>query len=133
MLNIRDITDRLNDTSKNYRSIERLNKELKKWEYYLKIQSLLGNYEKINKYDIIVIQYDNRVKYKNYIQIVDYCNKGLISLKDSLCFNKFGVTYTSLSPLDSSQNEIKEAIDFVYPNMITSTNFEQITPPPPNR
>ena len=107
-------------------------KRLKYWSKLLKTNSLVGDFKSKNKYSIIVIQYSKKTEYKEYIKIVDYIHKGTNSLKNDFCLKKFNLAFDSLSPMDSTQNEIIKAMEVVFPNLINS-NYYAPPPPPPRK
>ena len=66
----------------------------------------------------VSIQLDNATKYETYMNVLDQIMQGLNSLRDSLCKEKFGVSFGKLNDKVESDKQKISAVRQVYPKKI---------------
>ena len=66
----------------------------------------------------VSIQLDNSTKYVTYMSVLDQIMQGLNSLRDSLCINRFGISFEKLNDKVESDKQKISAIRQVYPKKI---------------
>ena len=66
----------------------------------------------------VSIQLDNSTKYVTYMNVLDQIMQGLNSLRDSLCKDKFGISFEKLNDKVESDKQKISAIRQVYPKKI---------------
>ena len=66
----------------------------------------------------VSIQLDNSTKYVTYMSVLDQIMQGLNTLRDSLCREKFGVSFEKLNDKVESDKQKISAIRQVYPKKI---------------
>ena len=66
----------------------------------------------------VSIQLDNATKYETYMNVLDQIMQGLNTLRDSLCQDKFGISFDKLNNKVESDKQKISAIRQVYPKKI---------------
>ena len=66
----------------------------------------------------VSIQLDNATKYETYMNVLDQIMQGLNSLRDSLCKEKFGVSFGKLNDKVEIDKQKISAVRQVYPKKI---------------
>ena len=97
--------------------------ELKLWEERYEAFKLIGEYKTVNKEAIIGLEYDATASYGTYLSVRDELMNGINQLRDQLCLDKFGVSFTELK---AKREAVKTAEDIarikavrtVYPQKI---------------
>lgn len=97
--------------------------ELKLWEERYEAFKLIDEYKTVNKEAIIGLDYDATASYGAYLSVRDELMSGINQLRDQLCLDKFGVSFTELK---AKREAVKTAEDIarikavrtVYPQRI---------------
>ena len=65
----------------------------------------------------VSIQLDNSTKYVTYMSVLDQIIQGLNSLRDSLCINRFGISFEKLNDKVESDKQKFQPLDrFIQKN-----------------
>ncbi len=74
-----------------------INKAIEDWEKKLGAIEFFGEYKELPGSALISMQNDNNTNYDTYIQVQNELESAVNELRDQLCLDKFGITYTELS------------------------------------
>ena len=77
-----------------------------------------GGFQTLPNNATVSIQLDNSTTYVTYMNVLDQIMQGLNSLRDSLCQDKFGVSFERLNDKVESDKQKISAIRQVYPKKI---------------
>jgi biopolymer transport protein ExbD len=97
--------------------------ELKLWKERYSAFKLIGEFESVNSRAIIGLEYDATASYGTYLSVRDELMNGINQLRNQLCLDKFGVSFTELK---AKREAVKTAEDIariktvrtVYPQKI---------------
>ena len=97
--------------------------ELKLWKERHSAFKLIGEFETVNKDAIIGLEYDATASYGTYLSVRDELMNGINQLRDQLCLDKFGVSFTELKAKREAVKTAEDiarikAIRTVYPQKI---------------
>ena len=97
--------------------------ELKLWKERHSAFKLIGEFETVNKDAIIGLEYDATASYGTYLSERDELMNGINQLRDQLCLDKFGVSFTELKAKREAVKTAEDiatikAIRTVYPQKI---------------
>jgi biopolymer transport protein ExbD len=82
--------------------------ELKLWKERYSAFKLIGEFETVNKDAIIGLEYDEIASYGTYLSVRDELMNGINQLRNQLCLDKFGVSFTELK---AKREAVKTAED----------------------
>ncbi len=75
---------------------------------------------------VISLQNDNGTSYGQYIAVQNELAAAVNELRNDLCLQKFGKTYSDLDPLNEVESEIMEAVKKVIPMAISEAEPKNI-------
>ncbi|MEN8927966.1 MAG: biopolymer transporter ExbD [Flavobacteriales bacterium] len=97
--------------------------DLKLWEERYEAFKLIGEFKTVNKEATIGLEYDATARYGTYLSVRDELMNGINQLRNHLCLDKFGVSFTELSAKREAVRTAEDiarikAVRTVYPQRI---------------
>ena len=84
-----------------------------------------GGFQTLPNNATVSMQLDNSTAYVTYMSVLDQIMQGLNSLRDSLCKDKFGVSFERLNDKVESDKQKISAIRQVYPKKIMKEKIDE--------
>lgn len=98
---------------------------LEKWENKLAAIEIFGEFKELPSSALISMQNDNGTSYDTYIQVRNELESAVNELRDELCTEKFGMTYSEIEQManfgDGNETYKKRlyAVRMIYPQRVS--------------